>query len=233
MLRRFDTPHSPPGGNPFLPVRTRWFDDFLRSVVRPADQVVALGAGLDARAYRLQWPDGTALFELEQPELLALKEIRLGDVEVRPRCVRRTVAVDLAGMWEKPLLAAGFEPGRRTVWFAEGLLFYLSETTARELLTRLGLLSAPGSLLAVDLIGTGIFHFPYTGPFLRRLAEAGCPWRFGTDDPARFTDSCGWPVLRCTEPGRADAHYGRWPGGATADIPGLPRSYLVSASRRA
>jgi methyltransferase (TIGR00027 family) len=229
LLRRFHTAHAPPDGNPFLPIRTRWFDDFLRD--RPAAQVVGLGAGLDCRAYRMAWPPGTVLYEVDRPELLAYKDERLA-AGPRPRCVRRTVPTDLAGNWVEPLLAAGYDPATPSVWFAEGLLFYLPEPLAGRTLRAAARQSAPGSRIAFDLIGTGVFRLRYMRPFLAELAEAGSPWRFGTDDPAGFAAAAGWRVDGVAEPGDPTAGYGRWPTAATgAGLPAVPRSFLVTASR--
>jgi methyltransferase (TIGR00027 family) len=232
LLRHFHTAHASPDGNPFLPIRTRWFDDFLASATADGlGQIVGLGAGLDTRALRLDWPDGTVLFEVDQPGLLAYKADRLTSTGSHPRCDRRTVAVNLAEEWMEKLLDAGYEPSRPTAWFGEGLLFYLTQDDAAKLLHRAAALSAPGSRLAVDLIGTGIFRFPYTREFLRKLADAGSPWQFGTDDPGQFINSNGWRVDQLTEPGRPGADYGRWPALATpGNLSDLPRSYLAAAS---
>ena len=74
---------------PTVPVRTRFFD---QRIVR-GSQVVLLGAGMDSRAFRLDWPAGTRLFEIDLPEVLALKRQRLGAAV--PRCTRVEVAIDL------------------------------------------------------------------------------------------------------------------------------------------
>ncbi|MFI1418631.1 SAM-dependent methyltransferase [Streptomyces sp. NPDC020731] len=231
LLRHFHTRHAADEGNPFLAVRTRWFDDFLTAPDGPdVRQVVGLGAGLDARAIRLSWHEGTTLFEVDQADLLAYKEERLRESGLRARCARRVVPADLAGDWVSALLDAGYRPDEPSVWFAEGVLFYLPERLAHSVLEQVGTVCAPGTRLAVDLIGTGVFRLPYTREFLDRLAEAGSPWQFGTDDPAGFLSGCGWHVDVVTEPGFPDAAYGRWPRRANpADLPGLPRSYLAAA----
>jgi methyltransferase (TIGR00027 family) len=231
LLKRFHTPNSPDGGNPFLPVRTRWFDDYLaRCMAFGLRQVIALGAGLDTRAFRLDWPDGTVVYEVDQSDVQNYKRHRLGGVDAVPRCIRRTIDTDLAGDWASELLAAGYDPSVPSVWFGEGLLYYLPEQVARTLLKRVAELSAPGSQIAVDLIGPGIFRFPYTRQFLGELEAAGSPWLFGTDDPSAFVSSCGWHVEVATEPGCPGADFGRWPGAAApANVPNLPRSFLVAA----
>lgn len=231
LLGHFHTTHAAADGNPFLPVRTRWFDDFLREAMAPGAQVVGLGAGLDTRAYRLDWPERTVLFEVDQPELLAYKEARLAGTGARQRCERRTVPVDLSDDWAGRLVEAGYDRNRPTVWFAEGLLFYLPDSLARAVVEGIAALSAPGTRLAADLIGTGVFRLAYMRQFLRRLDEAGSPWRFGTDDPGGFVESCGWRTDQVTEPGRPEADYGRWPErAAPVGFPGLPRSFLVAAT---
>lgn len=230
LLTYFHTPRAAAEGNPFLPIRTRWFDDFLAGAEHR--QVVALGAGLDTRAFRLAWPEGTVVFEVDQPDLLAYKEIRLAGC--RARCERRVVGVDLADDWGAALLRVGYRPDLPSAWFAEGLLFYLPEGTAHDVLSTAAELSAPGSVLGADLIGTGVFRFPYLREFLDRLAGAGSPWLFGTDEPEAFVTGTGWDVRVVAEPGQPGADYGRWPADAAPrGLRDLPRSYLVAAERGA
>lgn len=230
LLTHFHTSHAADTGNPFLPIRTRWFDDYIAETVKPGTQVVSLGAGLDTRAYRLDWPDGVTLFEVDYPAPLSYKHEHLAPTSATQRCDTRAVPVDLAGDWAAELSKAGFRSGTSTVWFAEGLLFYLPQALARDVTTTAATLSGPGSRLAADLIGTGIFRFRYMRTFLGRLEAAGSPWVFGTDDPSGFIESCGWHVVTENEPGHPAANYGRWPEQASpVTFRNLPRSYLVSA----
>lgn len=230
LLTHFHTSRAADTGNPVLPIRTRWFDDFLNATGL-AGQVVSLGGGLDTRAYRMPWHPGTVLFDVDQPSLQREKTTRLAAIGARPQCDYRVVGVDFAGDWSAALLAAGLDQSRPVTWFCEGLLFYLPEEVAAGVMRRAAGLSPSGSRLAADLIGTGIFRFPYMREFLRRLAAAGSPWVFGTDDPAGFLAACGWHSDTVTEPGQPGADYGRWPNdGAPSDFPDLPRSYLVTGS---
>jgi O-methyltransferase involved in polyketide biosynthesis len=48
---------------PFLPARTRFFDDFLIAAAPAVGQVVVLGAGLDTRPFRLPLPACLRWFE--------------------------------------------------------------------------------------------------------------------------------------------------------------------------
>lgn len=235
LLGYFDLRHAPADGNPFLAIRTRWFDDFL---TEPGSegvyQVVGLGVGLDTRAVRLPWAEGTTFFEVDNADLLAYKERLLSDSGHSVRCARRLVPTDLEEDWVSALRAAGYCASRPSVWFAEGVLFYLPEWRARLVLEQAAEVCAPGTRLAVDMIGTGVFRLPYTREFLDRLAAAGSPWQFGTDEPAGFLSRCGWFVDAVDEPGCANADYGRWPAKASdVALHSLPRSFLISARLKA
>ena len=59
---------------PYLAIRTRYFDDILLAAVRGGStQVVILAAGMDARAFRLDLPEGTVVYEVERAEVLTYK----------------------------------------------------------------------------------------------------------------------------------------------------------------
>jgi methyltransferase (TIGR00027 family) len=135
----------------FVAVRTRFFDDaLLEAAAAGCRQLVLLAAGLDARAFRLDWPAGTRLFELDAPDVLAFKQAVLSSQSAAPRCDRRVIEVDLREDWRSALLAAGFRAHEPTAWLAEGLLMYLSEPERDALFARIGSLSAPGSRIALD-----------------------------------------------------------------------------------
>jgi methyltransferase (TIGR00027 family) len=156
-------PENPIGSEAshYMGVRSRFFDDYLLSAARPtgadrlADgagvgQVVIVAAGLDVRAYRLDWPAGLRLFEIDQPKVLEFKETVLRDVGATARCRRTAVAADLRADWPGKLLAAGFSPDVPTAWLMEGLLPYLPADAERRLFEHLDALSAPGSRLAAE-----------------------------------------------------------------------------------
>jgi methyltransferase (TIGR00027 family) len=113
--------------------------------------VVILGAGLDARAFRLDWPDGTRLWELDLAEVLAFKEMVVRAEGWMPRCERTAVPVDLSDDWGPRLTEAGFDLGARVAWVAEGLLAYLSEDVRDALIRRTAALSVAGSRLGLTL----------------------------------------------------------------------------------
>jgi methyltransferase (TIGR00027 family) len=136
-----------------MTVRTRWFDElFTDAAAAGTRQAVILAAGLDARAYRLPWPDGTTVYELDQPEVIDFKTKTLTGLGAKPKADRRTIAVDLRNDWPKALLDNGFDPTQPTAWIAEGLLIYLPPEAQDLLFDRIDELSAPGSRVATEHI---------------------------------------------------------------------------------
>lgn len=128
----------------YFGLRTRVLDDFLLRSVHEggARQVVLLGAGLDSRAFRLDWPTGRVIFEIDQEEVLAFKHQVLGGLSATPKAARVTVPIDLRADWAGALTGAGFDPAAPTVWLAEGLLFYLPGTAETYLIDTVHRLSA-------------------------------------------------------------------------------------------
>lgn len=107
-------------------VRTNFFDTYFASAVAAGiRQVVILASGLDSRAYRLDWPAGTIVYEIDQPKVLSYKSTTLAENGVTPSAGRREVPADLRQDWPAALRDAGFDPTARTAWLAEGLLMYL------------------------------------------------------------------------------------------------------------
>lgn len=135
----------------YMAVRTRFFDDyFLRATGEGVRQVVILAAGLDSRAFRLAWPPGTTIYEVDQPKVLGFKQEVLDEQGATARGTRRTIPVDLRDNWSGALLDAGFAPGEPTAWLAEGLLPYLPPDAEQLLLDTIDKYSGPGSWLAVE-----------------------------------------------------------------------------------
>ncbi|MFE9424879.1 class I SAM-dependent methyltransferase [Kitasatospora sp. NPDC006697] len=136
----------------YFGLRTRVLDDFLlRSVGDGARQVVLLGAGLDSRAYRLDWPEGCAVYEVDRAGVLDFKERVLTGLDAAPRARRVPVPVDLRADWVTALTGAGFDPAAPSVWLAEGLLFYLTSAAETFLIDTVDRLSAEGSALAFEV----------------------------------------------------------------------------------
>jgi methyltransferase (TIGR00027 family) len=137
-----------------MAIRTRYFDDFLRETSHITDirQTVILASGLDARGYRLPWPAGTVVFEVDQPGVIDFKVSALQRLGARPTAEVRNVGVDLREDWPAALAAQGFDPGRPTAWIAEGLLIYLPPDAQDRLFDHITALSGVGSRLATEFM---------------------------------------------------------------------------------
>jgi methyltransferase (TIGR00027 family) len=154
-----------------MAARTKFFDEFFLTATGGGNtaeatgggnsaeataagirQVVILAAGLDARAYRLPWPAGTVVYEIDQPEVIAFKTTTLTGLGAEPTADRRTVAIDLRLDWPAALREAGFDPDRPTAWIAEGLLGYLPPDAQDRLLDNITALSTAGSRFATESI---------------------------------------------------------------------------------
>lgn len=135
----------------FQGARTRYFDAyFAAAVAAGVRQVVVLAAGLDSRAYRLSWPPGTVVFELDQPRVLDFKREVLSARKATPVAERREIPVDLRDDWAGALTASGFDSARPSAWIAEGLLIYLPAGAQASLFAGMDALAAGGSWPAVE-----------------------------------------------------------------------------------
>ena len=145
-----------------MAVRTKYFDDyFVENLERTGGavrQAVILASGLDARAYRLPWPDGTVVYEIDQPQVIEFKTRTLEDLGAAPAADRRTVGIDLRDDWPAALRAAGLDTTAPTAWLAEGLLIYLPPEAQDRLFDSITALSAPGSTVATEF-APGIIDF--------------------------------------------------------------------------
>ncbi|WP_229865180.1 class I SAM-dependent methyltransferase [Streptomyces naganishii] len=188
-------------------IRTKFLDDLLRQASASGiRQVVLLGAGMDSRAFRIDWPEGTRLFEVDTTAPLDFKASVLRQERAVARCERITVAVDLREGWPAALAAAGHDPARPTVWIAEGLLIYLPQDAVELLLARISARSAPGSRMGLTLGSRGV---------IERFGADAAPGSAASlwvsempDDPVGWLAGHGWQASCHTLRERAAA-YGR------------------------
>jgi methyltransferase (TIGR00027 family) len=134
-----------------LAVRTRFFDEFfVNAAAAGIGQAVILASGLDARAFRLTWPDGSVVYEVDQPQVIAFKTETMASLGAEPTVQRRTVSVDLREDWPAALRDSGFDVSKPSAWSAEGLLMYLPPEAQDRLFDHVTALSAPGSRIATE-----------------------------------------------------------------------------------
>jgi len=138
----------------YMACRTAFFDQFFVDATRSGiRQAVILAAGLDARSWRLRWPDGTTVYELDQPRVLEFKSSTLAEHGAKPTCNRVAVPVDLRHDWPTALQQAGFDPSAPSAWSAEGLMPYLPAAAQELLFDRVHGLTVAGSRVAVEALG--------------------------------------------------------------------------------
>jgi len=216
----------------YMAVRTRFFDDLVLQSTRDGiRQVVILATGMDTRAFRLDLPAETDWYELDQSEVLELKEEILNSENAIPRCRRIVLPVDLKQGWRSEVARAGLGLTKPSMWIVEGLLYYLDQQEVAELLGQISSCAAAGSVLGADLVSASFFESPWTKKALEMMAARGLAWRFGTDDPELLFTEHGWHA-QVTQPGEEGANYGRW----SFPVPlrtqrELPHSFLVKATR--
>ncbi|GAA0395618.1 SAM-dependent methyltransferase [Streptomyces luteireticuli] len=204
-----------------IAVRTRFFDDFvLRAAADGCRQFVLPAAGLDTRAYRLDWPadEEVVWYEIDTPEVLAFKERVLAERAAVPKVGRTSLAADLRRPgWTAALTDAGFDPARPSAWLVEGLLVYLEAADAARLLERAGALAAPGSRLALTHgLGAGDTSPHGRAATVPEMASVFALWKGGLpEDPVDWLARRGW---RAAWHDRAEAAmaYGRPAGYVSA-----------------
>jgi methyltransferase (TIGR00027 family) len=242
------TPSNPgmdirPMRDAYVAIRTRFFDDALIGACADGiRQVVILGAGLDARAFRLPWPDDTRVFELDVPDVFDFKERVLTDQRAKARCGRVVVRVDLRKDWPAVLRARGFRPDQRSAWLLEGLLMYLTQSERDLLLSHITAQSATDSRMAVE---PPTWQIPaHLASTLARgtldqstIATAGKLAQAAVEDaavadPAGWLRGCGWRA-ELFDVAERFAAYGRELAPGVAGMLSASRRWLATAERSA
>ncbi|UQX11950.1 SAM-dependent methyltransferase [Candidatus Mycobacterium methanotrophicum] len=227
----------------YAAARTKWFDEFfIAAGANGIEQAVILASGLDARAWRLPWVQGSVVYEIDQPRVLAFKANTLAAHGAQPSVTYQAVQIDLRSDWPTALREAGFDASTPTAWSAEGVLPYLPAAGQDVLFERVAALSADGSRLAVEALGPNNFDPEYLErrrEHLRRvLSDAGQESDANVPDIADlwFTEERadlaewlagrGWTVT-VIEPLNLMERYGRRPTGDVEDL--TPRSVFLEA----
>jgi methyltransferase (TIGR00027 family) len=133
-----------------MALRTRAIDDAIEGAVQSgARQLVLLGAGLDARAWRMNALRACTVFEVDHPSTQAYKRARTGDLSPS---ARRVTFVDVD--FERQdlgtrLREAGHDRMAPSVFVWEGVTMYLTLEAIEATLAAVSRAAAPGSTLAV------------------------------------------------------------------------------------
>jgi methyltransferase (TIGR00027 family) len=237
-LRTTTWPPNAAGPSPEQSIMTRYFDDALLQAVRTSGiaQVVLLGGALDTRAFRLAWPEGLVLFEVEHPAVSERKEAVLRELEAKADCERRIVRAELSGPWQRKLVAAGFATDRPSAILISAGLVHLDLAVVTRIFRELRRVACVGSWIGVPLVGADTIGSVFMKPLLDKQAALGWPpWKFGVRDPEAFLGEHGWDA-ECDVLGSPGSSYGRWRYGyipRTNPDRGIPRIYLAQGRMRA
>ena len=187
-----------------LAVRTRFFDEFFTNAAAAGiQQSVILAAGLDSRAYRLNWPAGSIVYEVDQPQVVAFKTETMAALGAEPTATRRTVSIDLRDDWPAALRDSGFDDTKPSAWSAEGLLMYLPPEAQDRLFDHITALSAPGSQIATEYHPDNGSTMAERGKAMSdRWANIGCDvdlsglfYEGERNNVVDYLDDRGWDVV--------------------------------------
>jgi len=220
-------------------VQTRFFDDFFTSAGDAGiRQAVIVAAGLDSRAYRLEWPDGTTVFELDLPKVLEFKARVLGERGATPKARRTEVAADLRTDWSRRLEAAGFDTEIPSAWSVEGVLPYLTDEAQNALFTRISGLSAPGSRIAIGALGSRLdreqlsgLEADHPGVNMSGDVDFSALTYEPQSDPAGSLAAHGWAVEPVRNTLDLQAGYGMTPPEVDVKIDAFMHSQYITATR--
>ncbi|MEB3980139.1 class I SAM-dependent methyltransferase [Mycobacterium sp. 663a-19] len=187
-----------------MAARTRHIDKFISDAVSAGvRQAVILASGLDARAYRLAWPVGMTLFEIDQPHVLEFKGVTLDALGATATTNLRVVSIDLRRDWPTALRQAGFDTDRPTAWIAEGLLAFLPPDAQDRLLDNITALSADGSRLVAEIFMSNMQTMQTLQDATQKWYEHGLDveidnlgYETKRNDVATYLDTRGWRTVR-------------------------------------
>jgi methyltransferase (TIGR00027 family) len=178
-----------------LPFRTRAIDDALgEAIAEGTRQIVLLGAGLDARAYRLPSLAECTVFEVDHPDTQTHKREAVSDVPVLAREIRYVTVNFEKNELESALDAAGYDRTKRSAIVWEGVTMYLEPPAIEGTLRVIARVLAPGSTLMVTYQDT---LRPPLWPVVRPLfVLVGEPLRtsFAKDDMRALLEKHGFEV---------------------------------------
>jgi len=176
--------HHWPGARSSGVARTRLIDDLmLEAFERGLHQVVILGAGFDARPYRLVHPPAARFYEVDQPSTSRAKRRK---IEKRLGALPKDVAfveVDFNRQELGPALGqVGFRARETAIYLWEGVTNYLTGEAVDTTLRWIGS-AAPGSELVFTYVDKAVIDAPESFPGTERLgrvlARTGERWTFG------------------------------------------------------
>lgn len=194
-----------------LAVRTLWFDSRLEDALNSTNgreaQVVLLGAGMDTRAYRLSCLKESDVFEVDFQEVLDVKTTILQvakdsahdsqHIISKAKSLTRVAADIRESDWMEKLEIAGYLPQKSTVWILEGILYYLTDSQAMQVL----------KILANKC---SLTHTVLLADFMNKPSTtlSSSTFQFYSDWPDHLLPSIGFSHVKLSQIGDPDAHFG-------------------------
>ncbi|XP_031261264.1 uncharacterized protein LOC116119457 [Pistacia vera] len=194
-----------------LAVRTLWFDSQIEAAVSSftdkTAQVVLLGAGMDTRAYRLGCLKESDIFEVDFPEVLKMKTTLIQEaidskyeqqqLRVTAKSLTRVAADIRENDWLEKLQISGFKPEKNTVWVLEGIIYYLTQTDAMQ-------------VLKIIADKCTLVHTVLLADFMNKPSTTLCNsvFHFYSDWPDQLLPSLGFSHVKLSQIGDPDAHFG-------------------------
>jgi methyltransferase (TIGR00027 family) len=194
----------------FIVARSAYAETKLAEAVeaRGASQLVVLGAGFDTFAYRNPFAERLRVFEVDHPATQAWKRQRLAEMAVQPAAWPTFVGVDFEReSFAENLLAAGFDPGRRTFVFWLGVSVYLSNAAIDATLASVAAWPGGGEIV-----------FDYAEPYHAAMSERG---KAAREALAARVAAAGEPMIGWLEPEALHARLGELGYSEIEDLAGL------------
>ena len=178
-----------PGVNGAIVARIRYIDKCLTDALASGfTQLVIIGAGYDTRAYRISGvKEQLRVFEIDHPLTQAVKRDTLKEIfGALPGHVTYLPVEFGKDRLDEALGQAGYEPGQKTLFVAEGLLMYLPRAAVEGLLAFISKTAGPGSALVADIFSTAVVDGSSLLPEARMLKKfvenEGAALQFGIDE---------------------------------------------------
>ena len=183
-----------PGVAASVAARTRYVDDALRAALSDGiGQVVLLGAGFDARAYRIEGIETARVFEVDHP---LTQSAKLRALRTVPKHVA-LVPIDFEReRLDDVLSGAGFKIQERAFFVWEGVSHYLNDRAVDATLKFVSRMQA-GSRIAFTFLHVEVVETPERTPEGRYAASVGEPFKFGLKPAyvARFLTERGLELV--------------------------------------
>ena len=170
--------------------RTYLFDAFLeREIAEGVDLVVSLGAGLDARPYRMPMPSSLRWVEVDVPEIIEYKQNLL--VGEKCGCEVQRIGLDLGDFdATRAILQQLDRSAKKILVFTEGVLIYLTREKVAALACELATHRNFKTWILEMVSPEVLQNMQRTAG--AAIGEAGATFQFGPIEGPDFFKAYGW-----------------------------------------